>query len=632
MMSVSRSIALVGTDSAEEPAELIEVGPLSFMLDGGRVRYIRYRGVEAIRGIDYLVRDANWATPVAELSNFSVDRDDDRAVTVRFRGTVDAEPIRYVYDVVIQAGIRSLVFRVEGQAETAFDTNRTGFTILHPIEGTAGAPVTVEHCDGSREETCFPLLISPGQPIFSIRAMTHAPAPGLTCTCRMEAELPHDPDGKFEMEDQRNWTDASYKTYVASLLDPWPYRLEPGRTWKQAVIVSFEGEPGSAGGSVADASQSHRIPPIGLGLMPEAASHAHSRIGDVPPADWLSFYLDLDAGDDGAGLAACRDIAEAMGASIQLELVLSPQETPAEELTRAADLCREAGLEPAIVLPCPAPYLKSIQPVGPWPNVPDLAHIYNEARRAFPAARIAGGMLSYFTELNRKRPPTACIDLVSHTTTAIVHAGDDVSVMETLQALPQVARSAHGLAGGKPVRLGPSAIGMRHNPYGAALIPNPENRRFAMADPDPRQRGLFAASWSLAHAAALLPCGLEALLLNHISGPLGILHDPAVHPAPGFSARTGPLVYPVYHVMRWLIGRAGEQAVVKRFGDTAVAIETGRGTAIANTGMDPVHLPQSMALLDVSGFEAACTDPQWLDHPTVEGMTLDAYSVAFSHG
>jgi len=27
--------------------------------------------------------------------------------------------------------------------------------------------------------------------------------------CRFEAKLPHDPMGKFETEDQRNWSDAS---------------------------------------------------------------------------------------------------------------------------------------------------------------------------------------------------------------------------------------------------------------------------------------------------------------------------------------------------------------------------------------------------------------------------------------
>ena len=31
---------------------------------------------------------------------------------------------------------------------------------------------------------------------------------------------------KFEMEDQRNWGDASYKIYSGSLLDPFPYLIK----------------------------------------------------------------------------------------------------------------------------------------------------------------------------------------------------------------------------------------------------------------------------------------------------------------------------------------------------------------------------------------------------------------------
>ena len=68
-----------------------------------------------------------------------------------------------------------------------------------------------------------PKFISPGQPIFEIRSLKHEPLPGVTVTVLMEGN-------KFEMEDHRNWMDASYKTYVCSLLDPWPYTLEKGKS------------------------------------------------------------------------------------------------------------------------------------------------------------------------------------------------------------------------------------------------------------------------------------------------------------------------------------------------------------------------------------------------------------------
>ena len=53
-------------------------------------------------------------------------------------------------------------------------------------------------------------------------------------------------------------------------------------------------------------------------------------------------------------------------------------------------------------------------------------------------------MFSYFTELNRKRPPLDDIDLVTFTTCGLVHAGDDRTATETLEALPYIAKSARG--------------------------------------------------------------------------------------------------------------------------------------------------------------------------------------------
>ncbi|TIX20908.1 MAG: hypothetical protein E5V34_14810, partial [Mesorhizobium sp.] len=92
---------------------------------------------------------------------------------------------------------------------------------LHPIAGLAGSPITVEHTDGSVVETKLAQLIDPWQPFKDLRAITHEVRPGVTAECRMEGEV-------FEMEDQRNWSDASYKTYVRPLALPWPYVLPAG--------------------------------------------------------------------------------------------------------------------------------------------------------------------------------------------------------------------------------------------------------------------------------------------------------------------------------------------------------------------------------------------------------------------
>ena len=127
------------------------------------------------------------------------------------------------------------------------------------------------------------------------------------------------------------------------------------------------------------------------------------------------------------------------------------------------------------------------------------ADLVAAARRAFPGAAIGGGVFTGFPEFNRN-PPTADADFVTHTTSAIVHAADDRSVMQTIEALPHVFSSARAHAGGRPYRIGPSGIGLRINPAGSTTAANPQAIRLAMATADPRQDGLFGAAWTLGYA------------------------------------------------------------------------------------------------------------------------------------
>ena len=640
-MAATDAVKVYGTEEARPEVIRLAAGPLSIELEGGAIRYVRYAGHEAIRGIDYLLRDSSWRTPPARMTWVRREETPDR-FACELEGVVVQDDIDYRYRLAIEGSADGrLEVRVDGEAATSFLTNRTGFVVLHPIIGVAGRPVTVTHKDGSTEETTFPELISPDQPIFDIRALRHEVAPGLFVTCRMEANLPRDPETIYEMEDQRNWTDASYKTYVCSLLDPWPFRIEAGDRIAQRVSLSFEGSaPGAASDGAAaattvrfgDGETGRRLPEIGLGVMPEHRAGAGAAGND--PAlglrpQFITAYVVSDSPELAATLADYAALANALGAAVQLELVLPAGKSPGAELAAAAEACAAAGLDPVRVIACPEPYLKSVQPVGPWPEVVDLAHIYNQVRKAFPDAVVLGGMLSYFTELNRKRPPIATVDAVTCTTTPIVHAGDDRSVMETLEALPAVVASMAAMAPGKPLHIGPSSIGMRHNPYGAATAPNPAQGRIAMAEEDPRQKGLFAAAWSVGYAAAIAATPVATLALNHIAGPQGLVAaDDSLHP--------------VFHVMKVLCSAAGKPPVpvtVEGSGVGALAWRDGhrRRLLLANLGAEAtaVILPPGLSgrVLDAASFAAAATDPNWstgIGDPLPERLKLGAYAGLFA--
>ncbi|CAN0605800.1 unnamed protein product, partial [Ectocarpus sp. 12 AP-2014] len=173
----------------------------------------------------------------------------------------------FAYDAQIEGrSDGTLTFHGRGTSQTGFETNRTGFVILHPIDGVAGAPVTIEHTDGRVVDDHFPKIIDPIQPMMDLRALSHHTPGGLAVKVVMEGDT-------YEMEDQRNWTDASYKTYVRPLARPWPYQIAPGEVVDQTITVSVSGENGEkvALGAVdlVPGAPAGAVPPLGIGLRPE---------------------------------------------------------------------------------------------------------------------------------------------------------------------------------------------------------------------------------------------------------------------------------------------------------------------------------------------------------------------------
>ena len=447
----------------------------------------------------------------------------------------------------------------------------------------------------------------------------------------------------YEMEDQRNWSDASYKTYIRPLAKrPAPYTLAAGEVEAQSVILEVRGA--EAATSTASAAVSvavgepvgHRLPEIGLAASPEwaAAALEHVEVLRAAGPRYLVCRRDPAAGHGVAELSRMAALGGALSAPLWLELVVpcraadgtytESAEVLAADLDAAARAAREAGLEPAAVVACPEAYLKSYQPDWVWPKVPPLETLYAAVRERFPGARIGGGMHAYFTELNRKPPPADAIDFITHSTSPIVHAADDLTVMESLESLPSIMRSARALAQGRDYCIGPSAIGMRMNPYGDAPAQTSGSARVAMARVDPRQRGLLNAAWTLGYLAHAARHGVAALALSAPVGEHGIVYRRTDWAQPWFDEQGGRAgVYPVYHVLRGLMAASGATtrevvcSAPARVQGLAYEGDGGVTVWIANLGAEPMELsleiPGStqgaVLTLDETRFESLCADP-----------------------
>lgn len=546
---------LYGTKEAEKPPVRLAAGRLAADLADGNLRSITYDGVEVLRAVSYLVRDRDWGTYSPGIEDLSI-AGSEGGFAVTYRAQCDGpEGTELSIDVRIAASESELTFEAEATSPTGFETNRCGFCILHPIVGVAGSAVIVEHVDGTRDETRFPDLIEPWQPFKDMRAITHTVVSGVSAECRMEGDT-------FEMEDQRNWSDASYKTYVRPLALPWPYRIEAGDTVRQRIVLAIKDRRAAnapvakqaSGAIVVEAGErAGRMPSIGLVVTPEEARTtlaACALLAEIAPQELL-FHFDPAAGHGKAALSDFADVAAIHPARTTLEIALPCRAAPAVEAAEIASQMREAGFRPDAILISPAVDRRSTPPGSKWPECPPLEEVYAAAHAAFPDIRVGGGMLSYFTELNRKRVPAAPLSFVSHCTNPIVHAADDLSVMQTLEALPFITRSVRAMYGDKPYRIGPSTIPMRQNPYGSRTMDNPRLGRVPMANRDPRHNGTFAEAFALGYAIRVLDADLECLTLSALTGPFGLVAQDG-EPMPAGATR------PLFRTVKTLSELAGK--------------------------------------------------------------------------
>lgn len=548
MPSPERLRIYYGTDQPPAEVRHLAAGALTAELVEGNLRAIRYGGVEVLRAIAYLVRDQDWGTYTPALADLDIATDG-ASFTVRYTASCRGRAGERLDTVARISGQSdgSLSFVVEATPIADFLTSRCGFCVLHPILGLAGTPVDVEHVDGSVQHATLPDLIDPWQPFKDIRAITHVVRPGLRATCRLEGDT-------FEMEDQRNWSDASFKTYVRPLALPWPYVLPGGLTQRQSVTLTLAGAAAAPPAGEADdgvvfvdvGEPVGTMPKFGLLITPEetaAVLAQRARLGEVGPQVLLC-HFDPTAGHGQAALQGFAAVAREHRAEAVLECVLPCHGDPATELQDIAALVRRSGLSLSAWAVSPDVDRRSTPPGSAWPACAPLKDVYAAARRALPDLPLGGGSFSYFTELNRKRPPLGNLDFVTHATCPIVHSADDIAVMQTLEALAFITRSTRAIIGDTPYRIGPSTIGMRDNLYGSRTMDNPDGGRVAMAAFDPRQRGLFAAAWMIGYAASVVGAGPEVLTLAALTGPRGL-------------AAAAGAVHPVFHAARFLAALAG---------------------------------------------------------------------------
>lgn len=529
-----------GSVFAAEPIKL-RAGRVSmqFEPDNAFVRYVRVDDLKVLQGLSAPVRDQFWGTVPTDVTNVRVQQTDDA-----FQLTYDVSCRQGAIDFAWRGSITgnakgNVTFAFDGEARSEFLRNRIGFCVLHGPEA-AGRACLVEAVDGTTQKGHFPKFIAPHQPFKNIRMVSHELTDGLWANVRMEGDT-------FEMEDQRNWTDASFKTYCTPLEISYPVRIAHGTKVVQKIEISFTGldklpaKSNDSNGPIvvrvaAEENKRQQLPKLGLQVSEQAEQLTDAEIVRLRELSLDHLRVDLTPAEPLSSIKLLRAADQATRLAIKLHVGLHLSKNAAAELDSLAAV------------------LKQIPQPRTWLLITADEEQVRVAReflaRTGQKGRLGRGEDSNFTELNRQRPDPTTIDVVSFGLNPQIHAFDNTSIVETLEVQGDAVRSAKQFIGDRPLLISPITFKKQalDVPPAAGTLP---------ANVDPRQTSLFAAAWTLGSVKYLAEAGVDSATYFETVGWKGIMETASGSPLPKqFESRPGQL-FPIYHVLRELAPFAG---------------------------------------------------------------------------
>lgn len=518
------------TERTPDPVHL-QTGSLSLQYERGFLRYLKVGETEVIRMINYYIRDHNWVTIPMTIVSEEVS-ETSSGFAIHYRSECSLGDIKYDWHCVITGEGDTITFEINGESRSTFKRNRVGLTILHPIEPCTGKHCTITHSNDRQEILKFPELINPHQPFLDITEMRWNPSDSIEAFLKFEGDI-------FETEDQRNWSDASYKTYCTPLSRPFPLEVKPGDRISQKVRLKVTANKAAFVGRKhpltfdLERQGSTSFPHIGLAWNNLALDAKTIEKISSLRVDFIRIQVDLKDPE------LLKILHRALQTASYLELVLVVEGKPdlsfADKVLPIIDRIKQIILLPAKGKSTPS------QLIDDW--VPLL-------RKSFPKAKIGAGTDAFFTELNRERTPTGAIDFVTFSLTPQAHATDNATIVENLGTQKDIVHSCRAFAGNKAIHVGPITLKMRKNP--AATSEDNVAPTVLPATVDPRQLSLLGAAWMLGSFKYLAENNVNAITFFETTGWKGLF--PHIdEPWPETLVDADDEVYPLYIILKDLL-------------------------------------------------------------------------------
>ncbi|MBU1822682.1 MAG: hypothetical protein KKG00_14385, partial [Bacteroidetes bacterium] len=369
-----------------------------------------------------------------------------------------------------------------------------------------GQPVETTSLDGNAQQGTFPELISPHQPFLEISQLDWVSARGAEAQLFFEGEI-------FEMEDQRNWTDHSFKTYGTPLRLPKPIPVKKGDTLNQKVTLRLKSVPmepissEKAPSALFESDLSAPFPQLGFALHPGPMDETiRERLQAIRP-DHLRVLLEMASSAWENEFEAAQRQARQLNTRLELVAVLGDhpwQEVVdlVEALTGKDDLINSLSLinEPREV------------------SQDGFLTVAEVLKKYLPNVKIGYATDGFFADLNRNRPPLTPYDFVAFSLNPQVHATDFRTIIENVSAQQYPVQTIRSFGANAPdIHVSPLTLRIRGQ----------DNSH------DPRLHTEFGAAFTLLSLRYL--AGVKQITYYETHGPDGLLSMGASVTSPVYS-------------------------------------------------------------------------------------------------
>lgn len=471
---------------------ILKTTQLTVAYQQGYLRYIKLGNQELVRMIYTAVRDQHWLTAAMNISEEKIVQEE-HTFKITYQAKYSLNGIEYFASVeIIGQSDDTISFHFIGTADCDFLRNRIGICVHHPIQECVGQSVDIIQEDGSSLLSVFPQLIAPHQPFKNIQQLIWKTPKAVQARLAFEGDI-------FETEDQRNWTDNSFKTYSTPLGIPFPVAVKKGDRVEQKVVLTVTNANSINAVLNEDSAVETRVafPAIGY-----AKSNPTLSVDQVELLNQIIFHhyrVEIRFENDWENMLKTA-IEEAGLLHSKIELVVF-----FDDYSNEYALLKE-------VLNATISSIIILQNNAVVPHLDLFNFVIPAIKTDFPFIKIGAGTDLFFAELNRNRITDERLDFVSFSINPQVHLYDDETLIENLAAQQYCIQTIQSFTK-LPIHISPVTL---------------KPRGFPALSIDARQHTDFIANWTALTLKYL--AGAAQITFYETMGEKGIINTNGLSP------------------------------------------------------------------------------------------------------